>query len=143
MWPNPQFSADFVTFTEEILNGKLHFLCSVMIKALYIQVLKSFPIIVNSTNFRSNRPEVFSKKGVLKNFAKSQENTCARVSFLIKLLFQGCNLIKKDALTQMFSCEFCKIVKPWKLLNIAKPFFTEHLWATVFVSCKFWLLEKN
>ena len=28
MWPNPQFSADLVTFTEEILNGKLHFLCS-------------------------------------------------------------------------------------------------------------------
>ena len=40
MWPNPRFSADFVTFTEEILgklhlmetsnNGKLHFLCSVL-----------------------------------------------------------------------------------------------------------------
>ena len=30
MWPNPQFSADLVTFTEEILNGKLHFLCSVL-----------------------------------------------------------------------------------------------------------------
>ena len=29
MWPNPQFPADLVTFTEEILNGKLHFLCSV------------------------------------------------------------------------------------------------------------------
>ena len=29
MWPNPQESADFVTFTEKILNGKLHFLCSV------------------------------------------------------------------------------------------------------------------
>ena len=27
MWPNPQFSADLVTLTEEILNGKLHFLC--------------------------------------------------------------------------------------------------------------------
>ena len=26
MWPNPQFSADLVTFTKEILNGKLHFL---------------------------------------------------------------------------------------------------------------------
>ena len=26
MWP--QESADLVTFTEEILNGKLHFLCS-------------------------------------------------------------------------------------------------------------------
>ena len=38
MWPKPQFSwyvtaqkketTDLVTFTEEILNGKLHFLCS-------------------------------------------------------------------------------------------------------------------
>ena len=28
MWPNPQFPPDLVTFTEEILNGKLHFLCS-------------------------------------------------------------------------------------------------------------------
>ena len=29
MWRNPQETADLVTFTEEILNGKLHFLCSV------------------------------------------------------------------------------------------------------------------
>ena len=28
MWPNPQESADLVTFAEEILNGKPHFLCS-------------------------------------------------------------------------------------------------------------------
>ena len=28
MLPNPQETADLVTFTEEILNGKLHFLCS-------------------------------------------------------------------------------------------------------------------
>ena len=28
MWPNPQETADLVTFTEEFLNGKLHFLCS-------------------------------------------------------------------------------------------------------------------
>ena len=28
MWPNPQFLADLVTFTEEILNGKLRFFCS-------------------------------------------------------------------------------------------------------------------
>ena len=27
MWPNPQFHADLVTFTEEILNGKPIFLC--------------------------------------------------------------------------------------------------------------------
>ena len=28
MRPNPKETADLVTFTEEILNGKLHFLCS-------------------------------------------------------------------------------------------------------------------
>ena len=27
MWPNPQ--SDLVSFTEEIVNGKLHFLCSI------------------------------------------------------------------------------------------------------------------
>ena len=31
MWPNPQFSADLITFTEEILNGKFHLLCSTCI----------------------------------------------------------------------------------------------------------------
>ena len=30
MWPNPQLTTDLVTFTEEILNGKLHF-CAVII----------------------------------------------------------------------------------------------------------------
>ena len=28
MWPNPEETADLVKFTKEILNGKLHFLCS-------------------------------------------------------------------------------------------------------------------
>ena len=28
MWPDPQETADLVTFTEEIFNVKLHFLCS-------------------------------------------------------------------------------------------------------------------
>ena len=28
MWPNPQFAADLIKLTEEILNEKLQFLCS-------------------------------------------------------------------------------------------------------------------
>ena len=32
MWPNPQEIADLVTFTGEILNGKLYFLCIVFFK---------------------------------------------------------------------------------------------------------------
>ena len=39
MWPNPQESVDLVTFTEEILNGKLHFLCSVNVE-FQMKVLK-------------------------------------------------------------------------------------------------------
>ena len=42
----------------------------------------------------------------------SQENTCARVSFLIKLQALGlrqATLLKKQTLAQEFSCEFCRI----------------------------------
>ena len=35
--------------------------------------------------FRSSRPEVFYRNVFLEILQKSQENTCARVSFLIKL----------------------------------------------------------
>ena len=36
MWSNPQETADLVRFTEEILNGKLHFLCRVRNKPFSI-----------------------------------------------------------------------------------------------------------
>ena len=35
--PNPQKTADLVRFTEEILNGKLHFLCSGSLVLLQLQ----------------------------------------------------------------------------------------------------------
>ena len=61
---------------------------------------------------------VLCKKMFLEISQNSQENTCTRVSFLIK----ACNFIKKETLAQVFSWEFCEIFK-----NI---FFTEHLWTT-------------
>ena len=42
--------------------------------------------------------------------------------FKIKLQASACNFIKKETLSQIFSCEFHEISK-----NII---FTEHLWAT-------------
>ena len=53
--------------------------------------------------------------GILRS---SQENTCARVSFLIKLQASS----KKESLAEGFSSKFCKILK--------KLFFREHLWRT-------------
>ena len=42
----------------------------------------------------------------------SQENTCARVFFLINLQTKTCNFIKKQTMAQVFSdCEFCEISK--------------------------------
>ena len=57
------------------------------------------------------------KKVFLEILQNSQENTCARVSFFNKVadLF-----IKKEALAEVFSCEFCEIFK-----NI---FFIEYFW---------------
>ena len=54
-------------------------------------------------------------KVFLKTSQNSQENICARFSYLLKL---------QKALTQMFPCEFCEIFK--KLL------FTEHFRETTF-----------
>ena len=39
-WLNPPFPADLVTFTEEIFNAKLHFLCSVLAATTNITILK-------------------------------------------------------------------------------------------------------
>ena len=46
MWPISQFPADLVTFTEETVNGKLHFLCSE--RDFYLHgILKTFRYKVN------------------------------------------------------------------------------------------------
>ena len=43
MWANPQFPADLVTFTEEILNGELSFLCSA------VSALRDVPVPVSKS----------------------------------------------------------------------------------------------
>ena len=44
MGPNPQETADLVTFTEEILNEKPHFLCSEVVKdsLIRVKIFKTF-----------------------------------------------------------------------------------------------------
>ena len=51
--------------------------------------------------------QVFWKKGVLRNFAKFKRKQLRQSLFW----FQACNFIKKEALAQVFSFEFCKIFK--------------------------------
>ena len=42
MLPNSQFPADLVTFTEESLNGKLHFVCSAMVMFVIFRAFLMF-----------------------------------------------------------------------------------------------------
>ena len=67
-------------------------------------------------------PEVYYKKGVLKNFAKLTGKHLCQSLFLNKAASTAYNFIKKETLAQVFSCEFCKIFK--------NPFLTEHPWTT-------------
>ena len=94
MWPNPQFPVDLVTFTQEILHGKLHFFAmeGVSLKALHPQSVGDlslklnifrytlhelqarYPIIADTEAYiapcqisliRSSRSQMFFKIGVL------------------------------------------------------------------------------
>ena len=52
MWPNLQETANLVTFTEEIFNRKLHFVCSATVVGndfvdFYISVLKLLTLTWN------------------------------------------------------------------------------------------------
>ena len=72
---------------------------------------------------------VLWKKVFLKILQNSQENTCARVSFLIKLHTPGLQLYWKETLVQVFCCEFCEISR--------NTLFAEHLWTTASVTTKY------
>ena len=94
-------------------------------------IVKSRCILTKLAAIRSSHRSGSVRKGVLRNFANFTENTCARVSFLIKLQTSGpqaCNFIKIETLAQVFSGEFCEISK--------NTSFKEHLWATVSVVFK-------
>ena len=68
MWPNPQESADLVTFTEEILNGKVHFLCS----EIYLQLIQpeTFDFLTLRSNSKVN--QTLMKKLLLLKLWKNQ-----------------------------------------------------------------------
>ena len=66
----------------------------------------------------------------LKTLHESQENTCERVSFLIKVAgLNPATLLKKKTVPQVFSYEFYKVFK--------NTFSIEHPWSAAFVKSWF------
>ena len=70
--------------------------------------------------------EVFCKQVFLEIPQNSQENTCARVSFLIKLQPERPAVLSKKRLAQMFPVNFAKFLRT--------TFLAKHFW---------WLLLKK
>ena len=56
---------------------------------MYLSYIWKIVAQTTGLQFRSSRPEVFCKKGVLRNFTKFTEKHLARVSFLKKLQASG------------------------------------------------------
>ena len=83
--------------------------CEIYKNTFFIEHLRATASEVSQN--QKQQLKVFCKKGVPKNFAKSTGKR-PEVS----------NFIKKETLTQVFSCEFCEIFK--------NNFCTEHLWTT-------------
>ena len=63
------------------------------------------------STYRSRRPEVFFKKGVLRNFTKFTRKHLYQNLFFNKRNFIKTDFIKKEAQAQVFSCEFSEIFK--------------------------------
>ena len=72
----------------------------------------------SSIELRTSCPEMFCKKDVLKNFAKFAGKHFCQSIFFNKV--EACNLIKKETLAQVFSCEFFETFK--------NSLIVEHLW---------------
>ena len=87
---NPQKTADLVTFTEEILNGKLHFLCndyskisSLLAEDSLLEIHLLFhQFSISSFQFQKQPLEVFYKKKVFWEICKMHRKTPGTAKFL-------------------------------------------------------------
>ena len=70
---------------------------------------KNIRICYRHTLNRSNRPEVFCKKDVLRNLTKFTGKHLCQSLFFNKVA--GLRPVKNETLAQVFSCEFCEIPK--------------------------------
>ena len=101
--------------------------------------------MVYTVLFRSSRPEVFYKKGVLGYFAKfTGKHPCKSLFFNKVAGLTPETLLKKETLAQVFSSEFCDNSKnsfPYRTPRVCNLIKEEAL-AQVF-SCEFCKISKN
>ena len=111
----------------------LGLLVKILVKRIYSQKFDSLNLrigqcqaqslifFIDQSIYRSSRPEVFCENVFLEISQNSQENTCARDSFLIKLQALGLKpaTLLKSFWHKCFPVNFAKFLRT--------PFFKEHL----------------
>ena len=118
-WDSPSKKAEmsfFCTILTPISRGHIQWSSEV------VELLVLESQICQKWATRSSRPEVFCKKGLLRNFTKFiGKHLCQSVFF--NKVAGACNFIKKETLAQVFSYEFFEISKNtflhWTLLVAA------------------------
>ena len=109
MWPNPQETADLVTFTKEILNRK-HFLWSVNFPcdrscSMIIHFVAMIPFISHKFPLEVATGECSAKMVLIKTLQNSQGKSCAGLAPVL----QACDVIKKRLLHRYFTVNFNEI----------------------------------
>ena len=86
--------------------------------------------------YRSSCPEVFCKKGVLKNFAKfTGKHLCQSLFFNKVAGLRPVTLLKKRLWHRCFAMNFAKFLRT--------PFGTEHLWWLLLMLSLITLISRN
>ena len=154
MWPNSQETADLVIFPEEILNGKLHFLCSVRLTkqtekavttfnlfhaaCLFQLLLKKHQKTCFSDIFRGYRKRPLAWNGLNKISNKSSHRRCSVKNGVLKIFT---NTTGKHLCWSFFLIK----LQTWRPVTLLKresdnavceifqnTYFAEHLQTTAF-----------
>ena len=110
-WLLPLFVNCEMLFNFIFRTFQKHAFCQILFggRSYYMLIVK-FWMLRKLLNNRSSRPEVFCKKVLLKTSKKWQENTCARVYFLVKFQVRDCNFIKKRHQHRCFPVKYAKFI---------------------------------
>ena len=123
MWPNPLETADLVTLTEEILNGKLIFFCSDLLgRKLNVKVDSNLTLIMIDERHFSSCLLPDKQTGV--QYWKAN-HTSRNWSFLFKLTFPGFLPVLAIIILTRLS-KLLKLQKYQKIMIFAPKWHYEH-----------------
>ena len=131
MWPNSQFPMDLVTFTDEILNGKLHFLCCAWNGSFSNQSENFYNILISylgliswntlsQLKYNSVEKQMNIQKALFFSFLKKtkpiKQKKVINISHLIMLLIKMRLLMFLVLNGNVLACKYRIVSQIWKYI---------------------------